>query len=80
MPGSPLAVGGTAPDFATPLGGMPLSPVTLIPVVLITAGELDYVRADGRAAREDLVSVCSPPVWAIAVICCVPAWCKLALW
>jgi len=34
---------------------MPLSPVSLIAVVLITASELDYVRAGGRAAREDLV-------------------------
>ncbi|UFH49515.1 suppressor of fused domain protein [Pseudomonas sp. KNUC1026] len=50
-----VLLGGPAPDFATRLDGMPLSPVTLIPVVLITAAELDYVRAGGRAAREDLV-------------------------
>ncbi|WP_462380915.1 suppressor of fused domain protein [Pseudomonas sp. Marseille-QA0892] len=50
-----VLLGGPAPDFATRLDDMPLSPVTLIPVVLITAAELDYVRAGGRGAREDLV-------------------------
>lgn len=50
-----VLLGGPAPDFATRLEDMPLSPVTLIPVVLITAAELDYVRSGGRAAREDLV-------------------------
>jgi hypothetical protein len=33
---------------------MPLSPVTLVPVVLITAAELEYVRSGGAQAREDL--------------------------
>lgn len=50
-----VLIGGPAPDFATRLDDMPLSPVTLMPVVLITAAELDYVRAGGGAAREDLV-------------------------
>jgi len=51
-----VLLGGPEPDFSTRLDGMPLSPVTLVPVVLITASELEYVRAGGRDAREDLVS------------------------
>lgn len=50
-----VLVGGPAPDFATRLEDMPLSPVTLVPVVLITAAELEHVRAEGRKAREALV-------------------------
>ncbi|WP_072442021.1 MULTISPECIES: suppressor of fused domain protein [unclassified Pseudomonas] len=49
-----VLVGGPAPDFPTRLEDMPLSPVTLVPVVLITAAELEYVRSGGAQAREDL--------------------------
>ena len=51
-----VLLGAPAPDFPTLLEDMPLSPVRLVPVVLITAAELEYVRSGGRAAREDLVS------------------------
>lgn len=51
-----VLLGGPAPDFPTRLDDMPLSPVQLVPVVLITAAELEYVRTGGRAAREDLVA------------------------
>lgn len=51
-----VLLGGPEPDFPTRLEDMPLSPVRLVPVVLITASELEYVRAGGRAAREDLVA------------------------
>ncbi|AHL35197.1 hypothetical protein CD58_21020 [Pseudomonas brassicacearum] len=51
-----VLLGAPEPDFPTQLDDMPLSPVTLVPVVLITAAELEYVRSGGRAAREDLVS------------------------
>ncbi|MFL1386149.1 suppressor of fused domain protein [Pseudomonas tritici] len=51
-----VLLGGPAPDFPTRLDDMPLSPVHLVPVVLITAAELEYVRNGGRAAREDLVA------------------------
>ncbi|MCD5996168.1 suppressor of fused domain protein [Pseudomonas sp. CDFA 602] len=51
-----VLLGGPAPDFSTRLEDMPLSPVMLVPIVLITASELEYVRSGGRAAREDLVS------------------------
>ncbi|MCG8294147.1 suppressor of fused domain protein [Pseudomonas entomophila] len=50
-----VLVGGPAPDFSTHLADMPLSPVTLVPVVVITAAELDYVRNGGGQARMDLV-------------------------
>ncbi|KAF2407558.1 Suppressor of fused protein (SUFU) [Pseudomonas antarctica] len=50
-----VLLGGPEPDFPTRLEDMPLSPVRLVPVVLITASELEYVRSGGRAAREDLV-------------------------
>lgn len=51
-----VLLGGPAPDFPTRLDDMPLSPVHLVPVVLITTAELEYVRTGGRAAREDLVA------------------------
>lgn len=51
-----VLLGGPEPDFPTRLDDMPLSPVRLVPVVLITASELEYVRSGGRGAREDLVS------------------------
>lgn len=50
-----VLVGGPAPDFPTCIEDMPLSPVHLVPVVLITAAELEYVRAGGGQARNDLV-------------------------
>lgn len=51
-----VLLGAPEPDFPTRLDDMPLSPVRLVPVVLITASELEYVRDGGRGAREDLVS------------------------
>lgn len=51
-----VLLGGPLPDFPIHVDGMPLSPVSLVPVVLITAAELDYVRSGGRPARDDLVA------------------------
>lgn len=51
-----VLLGGPAPDFPTRLESMPLSLVTLVPVVLITAAELEYIRTGGGEARSDLVS------------------------
>ncbi|UZE84899.1 suppressor of fused domain protein [Pseudomonas viciae] len=51
-----VLLGAPEPDFSTRLDDMPLSPVRLVPVVLITATELEYVRSGGREARDDLVS------------------------
>lgn len=53
---SGVLLGAPEPDFPTRLDDMPLSPVRLVPVILITAPELEYVRAGGRVAREDLIS------------------------
>lgn len=50
-----VLLGAPEPDFPTRLDDMPLSPVRLVPAILITASELEYVRDGGRAAREDLV-------------------------
>jgi len=49
-------IGGPDPDFPTRLDDMPLSPVRMVPVVLITAAELDYVRESGAAARRELAA------------------------
>ncbi|EJN21868.1 suppressor of fused domain protein [Pseudomonas sp. GM80] len=51
-----VLLGAPQPDFPTLLEDMPLSPVKLVPVVLITAAELEYVRAGGQTARQDLIA------------------------
>jgi hypothetical protein len=51
-----VLIGGPAADFPSRLEDMPLSPVALVPVVLITASELEYLRNGGAQAREDLVA------------------------
>ncbi|AZC18103.1 MULTISPECIES: suppressor of fused domain protein [Pseudomonas] len=51
-----VLIGGPAASFPTTVADMPLSPVLLVPVVLITASELDYVRNGGAQARQDLVA------------------------
>lgn len=49
-------IGRPDPDFPTRLDDMPLSPVRMVPVVLITAAELEYVREGGAAARRELTA------------------------
>lgn len=51
-----VLIGGPTASFPTYLPDMPLSPVTLVPVVVITASELEYLRNGGGPAREDLVA------------------------
>ncbi|WP_347905316.1 Suppressor of fused protein (SUFU) [Pseudomonas purpurea] len=51
-----VLLGGPAPDFPTRLDDMPLSPVRLVPVQLLTASELEYIRCGGGKARSDLVA------------------------
>lgn len=51
-----VLLGGIDPGFPTRLDDMPLSAVTLVPVVLITAAELEYIRAGGGQARQELVA------------------------
>lgn len=47
-----ILIGGPAPDFATSLPDMPLSPVTMVPIVLVTADELKLLGEGGAAARK----------------------------
>lgn len=49
-----ILIGGPAPDFAISIDDTPLSPVRMVPVVLITAAELQDVRQGGGAARRAL--------------------------
>lgn len=51
-----VLVGGPDPDFPTRIDDTPLSPVRIVPVVLITAAELEYVREGGAAARRELAA------------------------
>jgi hypothetical protein len=41
--------------FPTRIDDMPLSPVSIVPVTLITADELEAIRHGGRPARQALV-------------------------
>lgn len=50
-----VLLGAPKPDFNDYLEDMPLSPVTLVPIVVLTAAELEFVRAGGGKARGELV-------------------------
>lgn len=47
---------GVPPDFATDVPDMPLSPVRMVAVTVITAAELEAVRAGGAETRKALVA------------------------
>jgi len=49
-------IGGPAPDFGTRIDDMPLSPVRIVPVVLLTAAELHEIRAGDGETRNALVA------------------------
>ena len=51
-----ILIGAPKPDFPALLSDMPLSPVLLVPIVLLTASELDVVRRDGAAGRTSVVA------------------------
>ncbi|BBP71256.1 hypothetical protein PHLH6_32600 [Pseudomonas sp. Seg1] len=51
-----MVIGAPEPDFSTRIDDMPLSPVRLVCVTLITAAELEYIRTGGQSARDDLVA------------------------
>ncbi len=51
-----LLIGGPAPDFPDRIGDMPLSPVRLLPLVILTAAELGEVRAGDSSTRDALVN------------------------
>lgn len=50
-----LLIGGPAPDFPTLIPDMPLSPVRIVPLVLVRADELEALRDGGGAARREIV-------------------------
>lgn len=50
-----VLLGAPAPGFATRIDDTPLSPVQVVPVVLLTALELEAIRAGGKAARDAIV-------------------------
>jgi hypothetical protein len=50
-----ILIGGPAPDFATLIEDMPLSPVRIVPVVLLTAAELGEIRAGDGETRDGVV-------------------------
>ncbi len=49
-----VLVGGPPPDFAVEASGAP-APIRLVPVVLLTAAELEAVRAGGGPARRSVL-------------------------
>lgn len=49
-----LLIGVAVPDFAVRIEDMPLSPVTMVPLTLIRADELEELRAGGADARKAL--------------------------
>ncbi len=49
-------IGGPAPDFGTQIDDMPLSPIRIVPVVLLTAAELQEIRAGDGETRNAMVA------------------------
>ncbi|CEJ10439.1 hypothetical protein BN1110_00714 [bacterium YEK0313] len=49
-----LLIGLPVPDFAVRIADMPLSPITMVPLTLIRANELEALRAGGADARKAL--------------------------
>lgn len=47
-----ILIGGPAPDFPDRIADMPLSPVRLLPIVILTAAELAEIRAGDEETRE----------------------------
>lgn len=58
-----VLLGGVGPGFPTRVDDMPLSPVTLVPIVLLTAAELQFIRAGGGQARNELVARLQAAGW-----------------
>ncbi|WP_421358891.1 suppressor of fused domain protein [Agrobacterium rosae] len=46
-----ILIGAPKQNFGTEITDMPLSPVRIIPITVITAAELDYIRANGANER-----------------------------
>jgi hypothetical protein len=49
-----ILIGQPAPDFSTEIPGTPLSKVRALPIVLLTAEEVKYIRKGGEAARNEV--------------------------
>jgi hypothetical protein len=49
-----ILIGAPLPDFPAAIADMPLSPVAIVPVVLVRADELMMLRAGGAEARRKL--------------------------
>lgn len=50
-----ILLGAPKPEFPDQIVDMPLSPVRLVPLVVLTSRELEFVRAGGASARAELV-------------------------
>ena len=50
-----LLIGGPSPPYPTVIPDMPLSPVRVVPIVLLTAAELQHVRTGGSGARREVL-------------------------
>lgn len=46
-----ILIGAPKQNFGTEIADMPLSPVRIIPITVITAAELNYIRASGASER-----------------------------
>lgn len=51
-----ILLGNPAPDFDTVIADMPLSPVRMVPVVILREDELSAIREGGRQARDDIAA------------------------
>ncbi|WP_084580594.1 suppressor of fused domain protein [Sphingomonas azotifigens] len=51
-----VMIGAPDPDFATRIDDMPLSPVRVLPVVLLTAAELGEIRAGDSETRDAVLA------------------------
>jgi hypothetical protein len=49
-----ILIGEPAPDFDAVIADTPLSKVRAVPIVLLTADELTYIRNGGEAARKEV--------------------------
>lgn len=60
-----ILIGGPPADFAAAVPNPPNGPIRIVPVVLITAAEMERIRHGGAAARDQLVAdlAASPTGW-----------------
>ena len=51
-----ILIGQPAPDFDTVIPGTPFSKVKAVPIVLLTADELTFIRKGGETARKEVAA------------------------